>query len=100
MIDFKGSVDGELFEGGTAEDYPLVLGSGSFIPGFEEQLDGAKAGDEVTVKVTFPAEYGAAHLAGKAAVFDCTVKAVKGAESLPRSTTSWPRNTVPKIWRR
>jgi trigger factor len=77
VIDFKGSVDGELFEGGTAEDYPLVLGSGSFIPGFEEQLVGTKAGDEVTVKVSFPAEYGAKHLAGKEAEFACTVKAVK-----------------------
>lgn len=77
VIDFKGFVDGEAFEGGSAEDYPLVLGSGSFIPGFEEQLVGAKAGDEVKVNVTFPAEYGAAHLAGKEAVFDTTVKAVK-----------------------
>ncbi|WP_136684599.1 trigger factor [Falsirhodobacter xinxiangensis] len=76
-IDFKGSVDGELFEGGTAEDYPLVLGSGSFIPGFEDQLVGAKVDDEVEVKVTFPAEYGAKHLAGKEASFACTVKAVK-----------------------
>ncbi len=77
VIDFAGKVDGELFEGGTAEDYPLVLGSNSFIPGFEEQLVGAKAGEEVSVKVSFPAEYGAANLAGKDAVFDCTVKAVK-----------------------
>jgi trigger factor len=77
VIDFKGSVDGEEFEGGSAEDYPLVLGSGSFIPGFEEQLVGAKAGDEVSVNVTFPESYGAKHLAGKAAVFACTVKAVK-----------------------
>ncbi|MFD1882403.1 trigger factor [Paracoccus pacificus] len=77
VIDFKGSVDGEPFEGGAAEDYPLVLGSGSFIPGFEDQLIGAKAGDEVEVKVTFPDEYGAAHLAGKDAVFSTTVKAVK-----------------------
>ncbi|NCU20431.1 trigger factor [Candidatus Falkowbacteria bacterium] len=76
-IDFVGKVDGEAFEGGSAEDYPLVLGSGSFIPGFEEQLVGAKAGDEVAVTVTFPTEYGAAHLAGKEATFDCTVKAVK-----------------------
>jgi trigger factor len=78
VIDFAGSVDGEAFEGGSAEDYPLVLGSGSFIPGFEEQLTGAKAGDEVSVNVTFPEAYGATHLAGKAAVFACTVKAVKG----------------------
>lgn len=77
VIDFKGSVDGDYFEGGTAEDYPLVLGSNSFIPGFEAQLVGAKAGDEVKVDVSFPAEYGAANLAGKAAVFECTVKAVK-----------------------
>ncbi|SDD29914.1 trigger factor [Paracoccus isoporae] len=77
VIDFKGSVDGEEFEGGAAEDYPLVLGSNSFIPGFEDQLIGAKAGDEVEVKVTFPAEYGAEHLAGKDAVFATTVKAVK-----------------------
>ncbi|MBE2277547.1 MAG: trigger factor [Rhodobacteraceae bacterium] len=76
-IDFKGSVDGELFEGGSAEDYPLVLGSGSFIPGFEEQLVGAKVGEEVEVKVKFPEEYGAKNLAGKDAVFACTVKAVK-----------------------
>ena len=77
VIDFKGSVDGELFEGGSGDDYPLVLGSNSFIPGFEEQLVGAKVEDEVSVKVTFPAEYGAAHLAGKDAVFACTIKAVK-----------------------
>ncbi|PLL13130.1 trigger factor [Tabrizicola sp. TH137] len=80
VIDFKGSVDGELFEGGSAEDYPLVLGSKSFIPGFEDQLIGAKVGDEVSVNVTFPEEYGAKHLAGKAAVFACTVKAVKEAK--------------------
>jgi len=76
-FDFTGSVDGELFEGGAAEDYPLVLGSNSFIPGFEEQLIGVKAGDELDVKVTFPAEYGAENLAGKDAVFACKVKAVK-----------------------
>jgi trigger factor len=77
VIDFKGSVDGDYFEGGTAEDYPLVLGSNSFIPGFEAQLVGTKAGDEVKVDVSFPAEYGAENLAGKAAVFECTVKSVK-----------------------
>ena len=78
VIDFVGKIDGEAFEGGAGEDYPLELGSGSFIPGFEEQLVGAKAGDEVAVKVSFPEEYGAKHLAGKEAIFDCTVKAVKG----------------------
>lgn len=77
VIDFKGSVDGEAFEGGSAEDYPLVLGSNSFIPGFEAQLVGAKEGDEVSVSVDFPESYGAKHLAGKAAVFACTVKSVK-----------------------
>ena len=81
VIDFKGSVDGELFEGGSAEDYPLVLGSNSFIPGFEAQLVGAKAGDEVSVNVSFPENYGAAHLAGKAAVFACTVKEVKAPKA-------------------
>ena len=77
VIDFVGKVDGEAFEGGSAEDYPLVLGSNSFIPGFEEQLVGVKAGEEKAVEVSFPEEYGAEHLAGKAAVFDCTIKEVK-----------------------
>lgn len=77
VIDFKGFVDGEAFEGGAGEDYPLVLGSNSFIPGFEDQLVGAKAEDEVKVEVKFPEEYGAQHLAGKDAIFECTVKAVK-----------------------
>jgi trigger factor len=77
VIDFKGSVDGEYFDGGAGEDYPLLLGSNSFIPGFEDQLIGAKTGDEVKVDVSFPENYGAAHLAGKAAVFECTVKEVR-----------------------
>ncbi|MGN7867673.1 trigger factor [Paracoccus sp. 22332] len=77
VIDFKGFVDGEAFEGGAGEDYPLVLGSNSFIPGFEDQLVGAKEGDDVTVSVKFPEEYGAKHLAGKDATFECKVKAVK-----------------------
>jgi trigger factor len=77
VLDFLGRVDGEPFEGGAAEDFPLVLGSGQFIPGFEEQLVGVKAGDEKDVTVTFPAEYGAAELAGNEAVFSCTIKAVK-----------------------
>ena len=78
-IDFLGKVDDVAFEGGTAEGASLVLGSGQFIPGFEEQLVGAKAGDDVTVNVTFPDEYGAEHLAGKDAVFDVKVKEVAGA---------------------
>jgi trigger factor len=77
VIDFTGKVDGEAFEGGPAEDYPLVLGSNSFIPGFEEQLIGGKADEEKTVKVSFPSEYQAEHLAGKEALFDCTIKEVK-----------------------
>jgi trigger factor len=77
VIDFKGSIDGEAFDGGAAEDFPLVLGSGSFIPGFEEKLVGVKSGEERDVEVSFPADYAAPHLAGKAAVFGVTVKAVK-----------------------
>ncbi len=77
VIDFVGKVDDEEFEGGSAEDYPLVLGSNSFIPGFEEQLVGVKVDDVKVVNVTFPAEYGAEHLAGKDAVFACTIKEVK-----------------------
>ncbi len=77
VIDFVGKVDGEAFEGGAADDYPLVLGSNSFIPGFEEQLVGVKVDEEKAVEVTFPEEYGAENLAGKAAVFDVTVKEVK-----------------------
>ncbi|NIY72645.1 trigger factor [Marivivens donghaensis] len=77
IFDFVGKVDGEAFEGGTAEDYPLVLGSGSFIPGFEDGLIGVKAKEERDVEVTFPENYQAENLAGKAAVFSCTVKEVK-----------------------
>jgi len=77
VIDFVGKIDGEAFDGGSAEDYPLVLGSNSFIPGFEEQLVGAKAEEEKDVTVSFPEDYQADNLAGKEAVFTCTVKAVK-----------------------
>lgn len=77
VINFLGKVDGEAFDGGAADDYPLVLGSNSFIPGFEEQLVGAKAGDDVEVNVKFPDEYGAENLAGKDAVFECHVTSVK-----------------------
>ena len=77
VIDFTGRIDGEPFEGGEAEDYPLVLGSDSFIPGFEGQLTGAKAGDEKDVTVNFPEEYGAPNLAGKEAVFSVKVKEVR-----------------------
>lgn len=76
VIDFVGKVDGEAFEGGSAEGIRLKLGSGQFIPGFEEQLTGVKKGEEKTIEVTFPEDYGAEHLAGKAATFDVTVKSV------------------------
>lgn len=79
-IDFVGSVDGVKFDGGSAEDYDLELGSGTFIPGFEEQLVGVKAGDQKEVVVTFPKDYQAENLAGKEAVFACTVKSVKVKE--------------------
>lgn len=81
VIDFVGKVDGEAFEGGAGDDYPLVLGSNSFIPGFEEQLVGTKAGEEKDVEVSFPEEYQAEHLAGKAAVFTCKVKEVKAPKA-------------------
>ena len=77
VIDFVGKVDGEEFTGGKAEDYSLELGSGSFIPGFEDQLTGAKVGDHVEVNVKFPEEYGAEELAGKDAIFDVDVKELR-----------------------
>ncbi|EDZ41706.1 trigger factor [Rhodobacteraceae bacterium HTCC2083] len=76
-MDFLGKVDGEAFEGGAGEDFPLVLGSNQFIPGFEEQLVGVKAEEVKDVTVTFPDPYQAEHLAGKEAIFTCTIKAVK-----------------------
>ncbi len=79
-LDFEGFVDGVAFEGGKGENYPLTIGSGSFIPGFEEQLIGAELNKEVEVKVTFPENYNADHLAGKDAVFKCTVKEIKMKE--------------------
>ena len=78
-IDFKGTIDGEPFEGGARDGFDLTLGSGAFVPGFEDQLIGVKAGDERTVKVTFPENYGSAKLAGKAAEFAIKVHAVKAA---------------------
>ena len=78
-IDFVGKVDGVAFDGGTGQDMPVVLGSGSLIPGFEEQMVGVKEGDEKTLNVTFPKDYQAANLKGKAATFDIVVKSVKTA---------------------
>ena len=80
VIDFEGFVDGVPFEGGKGTDYPLTIGSGAFIPGFEEKLIGAELGKEVDVEVTFPEEYHAKELAGKPAVFKCTVKEIKVKE--------------------
>lgn len=80
VIDFEGFVDGVPFEGGKGEDYPLTIGSGAFIPGFEEQLVGAEIGKEVEVNVTFPENYQAEELKGKAALFKCTVKEIKEKE--------------------
>ncbi len=84
-INFLGKLNGEPFEGGAGNDYVLELGSGSFIPGFEEQLVGKKAGDGVEVKVTFPSDYGAEHLAGQEAVFEVKINSVKEKE-LPELT--------------
>ena len=79
-LDFEGFVDGVAFEGGKGENYPLTIGSGAYIPGFEEQLVGAEIGKEVEVKVTFPEDYQAENLKGKDAVFKCTVKEIKEKE--------------------
>lgn len=84
VIDFSGSVDGKLFEGGTSGNYPLALGSGTFIPGFEEQVAGHSDGDEFDVVVTFPEIYPAQELAGKEAIFKCKMHEVK-------------ENTVPEL---
>lgn len=80
VLDFEGFVDGAAFEGGKGENYPLTIGSGAFIPGFEEQLIGAEIGKEVEVNVTFPEDYQAEELKGKAAVFKCTIKEIKEKE--------------------
>lgn len=79
-LNFEGFVDGTPFDGGKGEDYPLQIGSGSFIPGFEDQLVGAKIGEEKEVNVTFPEEYHSKDLAGKAAMFKCTIKSIKRKE--------------------
>ncbi|HCY56899.1 MAG TPA: trigger factor [Oceanicaulis sp.] len=80
VIDFVGKIDGEVFPGGSATDSRVALGDGAFIPGFEDQLIGAKAGDDVEIKVTFPKDYGAEHLAGKDAVFETKVKSVQAPQ--------------------
>lgn len=90
-LDFEGFVDGVAFEGGKGENYDLTIGSGSFIPGFEDQLVGANIGEEVEVNVTFPAEYHAADLAGKPAVFKCTVHEIKVKE-LPEADDEFAKD--------
>lgn len=80
VIDFVGKIDGEAFPGGSATDSRVALGDGAFIPGFEDQLVGVKVGDDVEIKVTFPADYGADHLAGKDAVFETKVKAIQAPQ--------------------
>ena len=97
VIDFKGSVDGEYFEGGTGEDYPLVLGSNSFIPGFEAQLVGAKLEDELKVEVTFRKNTAQSTLPAKRQCLNARSRRSR-PPSLPKSMTSWPRNMAPKIW--
>jgi trigger factor len=82
ILDYEGSIDGEVFQGGTGENYELKLGSGTFIPGFEDQLIGTDAGEDVDVKVTFPEEYHAEELAGKEALFKCKIHEIK-REILP-----------------
>lgn len=79
-LDYAGTVDGEAFDGGTAQDYPLTIGSGSFIPGFEEQLVGTAIGEEKNVTVTFPENYHAKELAGKEAVFACKINSIQKKE--------------------
>ena len=90
-LNFEGFVDGTPFEGGKAEDYSLTIGSGSFIPGFEDQLIGAKIGEEVEVNVTFPEEYHAAELKGKPVVFKCTVNEIKVKE-LPEADDEFAKD--------
>ena len=99
-IDFIGRIDGEAFDGGAGEGFDLELGSGQFIPGFEEQLVGTKAGDKKDVEVSFPEEYGASELAGKAAVFECTVHEVsapKEAEINEEFATSLGLESLEKL---
>lgn len=93
VIDFKGLLDGETFEGGTSEGYSLEVGSGTFIPGFEEQLVGKKAGEEINVEVTFPEDYPAEELAGKPVVFEVKIKEIKVKE-LPALDDDFAKDTT------
>ncbi len=96
VIDFEGFVDGEAFEGGQAENYSIVIGSGTFIPGFEEQLVGMKAGEEKDVEVSFPEEYHAAELAGKPATFKVKLHEIK-AQELPELNDEFAQETDEEV---
>src|SRR5699024_11248235 len=96
VIDYQGSVDGEVFEGGSATNYSRELGSYSFITGIEEQLIGAETGSEVEVKVTFPEDYHAEDLAGKEAVFNVTVHEIK-AKELPELNDEFAKDVDDEV---
>src|SRR5690606_23768302 len=96
VIDFEGFVDGEAFEGGQGSDYSLEIGSNSFIPGFEDQLVGSKTGEEKEVEVTFPEEYHAAELAGKAATFKVKINEVKDKD-LPELDDDFAKEIDPEV---
>ena len=99
-LDFEGFIDGVAFEGGKAENFPLTIGSGSFIPGFEEQLIGTALGEEKEVNVNFPEEYHAKELAGKPAVFKCKVNSIKKQRSFRSWTTSsQAKYPILRLWR-
>ena len=97
VIDFEGFVDGVAFEGGKGENYPLTIGSGSFIPGFEEALVGAELNKETEVNVTFPEDYHATELAGKPAVFKCTVKEIK-EKLMPFMVSECGRHDITRVY--
>ena len=96
LIDFEGFIGDEAFEGGKGEDYPLEIGSGQFIPGFEDQLVGVKAGESKDIQVTFPEEYHAEELAGKDATFKVTVKEVK-RKVLPELNDEFAKEADPEV---
>ena len=98
VIDFTGSIDGVEFQGGKGSNYPLELGSNSFIPGFEDQLIGKKAGDKVDVNITFPENYHAEDFAGKASVFAVEIKELRAARERVKSMMNLPNLWAKKAW--
>ena len=98
VFDFEGFTDGKAFDGGKAEKYPLELGSGQFIPGFEDQIIGKSINQPFEVNVKFPADYTAEELRDKDATFKCLIHEIKGKEKLPNWTTSLPRTTTLTPW--